>query len=910
MVTRGVVHRGLAGLAAVAVWLAVPAAAQAQKVFGDRIECTPNAGVRFCPGSVSTRVRTFDNIPLDVNVTLPGESGTGPYPLVIQLHGYGGAKSGLSASQPFAERGYAVLNYTARGFGQSCGAATSRNTPACARGWIHLADSRFEVRDSQHLAGLLVDEGFVEPQKIAATGGSYGGGQSLQLAALGDRMRMPDGSYAPFVSPTKKIPMRIAATAPVIPWSDLVYSLLPNGRTLDYTVTRGEAPPAGLATGDDLAPVGVKKETFVDGLYASGQASGFYAPPGVDSDADLTRYFTRVNAGEPYTDPVVADAVDELARHHSGFYIDRSQAPAPTFISNGFTDDLFPVDEALRFTNRTLQEHPDAKIGQLHFDHGHQRGQTKSADTALLQDRILSWFDHYVRGVGPEPPGGVEVLTQTCPKTAPSEGPFSAPTYGQIHPGEVRLVEPAARVVSSEVDGVDKRVLDPIVAGNNPCGRTSAADQPQPGVATYRLPAVTGNGYTLAGAPTVIADVAVTSATPRETQLATRLWDVAPDGQQTLVARGLYRPEGSGRQVFQLHPNAYRFATGHVAKLEVLGQDTPYARKSTGPAATFTATLSNLELRLPTLESRSCAADAQVVAPAEPFVSTGSMVASQALVPAAVPCGAPPTPPLPGAAAPACSDVSVLVARGGSATVPLRCSDPDAGTTLTYSIESPPAGGTATLNPDGTATYRADPEFSGQDQFTYRASDGALSSNVATVRITVPASASGPAGSTTPSPGDPSPGESTTGPRVRCLPALSKVRARGIGPVRVGDSRSQVRRRAGREAAAGSSSLFYCVRGGGLVTAVTHRGSVRLVTSTARNHRSRSIRSGSRARAVRRAYRTARFIGDDVLLVRRAGKGLIFGTRRGRVSFVGVTSAKLARRPALILRDLRRSAAI
>jgi hypothetical protein len=31
--------------------------------------------------------------------------------------------------------------------------------------------------------------------------------------------------------------MRIAAAVPVIPWTDLAYSLEPNGRTLDYTIT-------------------------------------------------------------------------------------------------------------------------------------------------------------------------------------------------------------------------------------------------------------------------------------------------------------------------------------------------------------------------------------------------------------------------------------------------------------------------------------------------------------------------------------------------------------------------------------------------------------------------------------------------------------------------------------------------
>ena len=52
------------------------------------IACTPQEGVRFCPGSVATRVKTFDGVPLDVNVTLPAKRSR-HLPLIIQLHGYG-----------------------------------------------------------------------------------------------------------------------------------------------------------------------------------------------------------------------------------------------------------------------------------------------------------------------------------------------------------------------------------------------------------------------------------------------------------------------------------------------------------------------------------------------------------------------------------------------------------------------------------------------------------------------------------------------------------------------------------------------------------------------------------------------------------------------------------------------------
>ena len=74
------------------------------------------------------------------------------------------------------------------------------------------------------------------------------------------------------------------------------------------------------------------------------------------------------------------------------------------------------------------------------------------------------------------------------------------------------------------------------------------------------------------GSATVIADFTLPGDT---SQVAARLLDVAPDGQETLVARGLWRPATGGptRQVFQLHPNGWTFAEGHVPKLELLPKD-------------------------------------------------------------------------------------------------------------------------------------------------------------------------------------------------------------------------------------------------------------------------------------------------------------------------------------------------
>jgi alpha-beta hydrolase superfamily lysophospholipase len=587
--------------------LAFPAAAGAAgpRPFGT-LACVPSDGMRFCEGTVATRVKTFDGVPLDVNVALPQTGDTG-LPLVVLSHGWGGRKFGAEDMRPWAARGYAVLAFTARGFGDSCGSVASRaaDPAGCARGWIRLDDVRYEARDVQHLAGLLADQGIVDPQRVGVTGISYGGGVSLELAALRDRVALPDGTLAPWTSPGGR-PMRIAGAVPEIPWSDLAYSLLPNGRTLDYTIT---------GPTDDLDPPGILKQSYVSGLFGSGAATGYYAPPGADPDADLPGWYAVFTAGEPYG-PQAQPIGRELAAHHSPYHVDHSRPPAPTLIANGFTDDLFPVDEALRFWNRTRAEHPGTPMSLLFLDFGHARGQNKPADVAHYQQRRLAWMDRYVKGDATAPAlQGVEALTQTCPAGAPSGGPYRAPTWRALHPGEVRLRSAAPQtVVSAAGDPAVAAAIDPI-GGQGACATTSAADEA--GTANYRLPAATGAGYTVLGSPTVIADLTVTGLFP---ELAMRLWDVAPDGTQKLVARGLYRPDPTGRQVFQLHPGAWRFEPGHVPKLQLLGRDAPYARASNG---TFTVGVANLDLRLPVREQPG----RQVSRPAPAVVPRGAVPA-------------------------------------------------------------------------------------------------------------------------------------------------------------------------------------------------------------------------------------------------------------------------------------------
>jgi dienelactone hydrolase len=579
-----------------------------QTISGNPIPCaTQPDGVRVCHGSdngggpLDLRLKTFDGVPLEVYVILPPAPATGTdgnYPFIVQSHGYGGSAGGPTDTEYFsptadalAHEGYAVLQLTARGFGDSCGKATAPGALGpCLNGYVRLDDTRYEARDVQYATGLLVDEGLVNPEAIGVTGESYGGGVSLELATLKNRIMNVDGSLSPWTSPAGR-PLRIAAAAPVIPWSDLVASLVPNGRTRDDQIT---SPTA------DFTPAGVEKQSFVSGLFASGAATGTYSA--TDPQANLPAWYAAINAGEPYeTNPLIPSIIYQLTRFHSPYYLldgaygTPQQAPSPLLIANGFTDDLFPVDEALRYYNLERSLYPNDPVGLIDGDFGHMRAQNKAADKALLSSRIDAFFAHYLKG-GPPATLGATAFVETCPAAAPSAGPYAAASWSALHPGRVSYVsEPTQTILSTAGDPTIAAAIDPI-AGQGACASVPAADQGT-GVATYRLPASTGNGYTLLGSATVTARLAVTG---QYAFIAERLWDVDPaTNTETLVARGVYRIDPgtpAGVQSFQLHPGAWHFAAGHIPKLELLGQDSPYLRTSNG---TFAIAVRDLRLVLP-----------------------------------------------------------------------------------------------------------------------------------------------------------------------------------------------------------------------------------------------------------------------------------------------------------------------
>jgi dienelactone hydrolase len=580
----------LAAVCTATLFLLAPSVSRAELVTSALgIPCAPGAGgTQQCTGTMATRVPTWDGVPLDVNLTFPPAAQDGPYPLIIALHGWPFTKETTAADanpSELAPKGYAVLSYTARGMGLSCGLAPSRTGAGCARGWVHIADARYEAHDAQYLAGLLADAGLIQPRRIGATGSSYGGGQSFILAALRDRTMARDGRLVPWRSPNGK-PMRIAAAAPRIGWTDLTYALTPNGETIDF---HSRNPYRDSRTG-------VPKASWLDTLYSLGQALAYYAPEGADPEADITGWKKFIRKGDPYDRATARALIREFKRHRSPYYFMRA-TPAPILAYNAFTDDLFPADEAIRAYNLERALFPRAEMSMLFADgFGHARASLAASAPGWSEARD-AFFDHYLLGKNPRyRPLGVETYTQGC-NGQPVEGPFRTRTWHGQHPGEVDASFRGTK--SFDGKGGSQAIadaVDPNASGGFAGSCRTVDEETDADTASYSLPRVGGSGYTLLGAPTVVTNVRTSGGFP---QIQARLWDVTPDGKQTLVTRGAYAadPAASGRRVlFQLHPNGWHFMAGHVVKLELLGRDSPYGQASNTP---FTVRVSRLRLELP-----------------------------------------------------------------------------------------------------------------------------------------------------------------------------------------------------------------------------------------------------------------------------------------------------------------------
>ncbi|MFL5481107.1 MAG: CocE/NonD family hydrolase [Gemmatimonadaceae bacterium] len=530
------------------------------------LDCSPTSdGGRVCNGYLRSDV---DKTLLDTRLELP--AGAGPFPLVALIHGYGGSKtsSGDIAARLRAD-GYAILRYSTRGFGDSWGQ-------------VNLADLHAEIGDLRSMIGQVVDEKdfALNPDAVAVTGASYGGGHSW-LALV-----------APTFVTQKKNTVRIRAVIPIAPWSDLLYSLLPNGRPHN-----------------SLDGLGALKLSYVNGLYGSGIRQN-PARPYPNYPDYFIAWHAYVNATEPSSiDPVWQSITD-------GFTIGRSiwwqqafwqsvsgGSRVPVFQVQGFTDDLFPLPEAKRMLLALQTVAPDYPITSYFGDLGHPRARNQAAEVDYVLGLIEPWLAYYLKGEGP----------------APTPSIYASRTDEAFNPDHVIRVNDWSGLSTAEITEDWNGTPTPLV---NPatCIASGVFWDPFVGIADGELqpyltpppPSDTGacslstfsftptSDLTISGQPTVTLDAVVAG---HRVQLNVRLIDVNGTSER-LITRGTITLDaglgvniGATQILIPTYGNLWLVPAGHTIRLEISNVDSPYMTPSREPSTTI---ISAVHLRVPT----------------------------------------------------------------------------------------------------------------------------------------------------------------------------------------------------------------------------------------------------------------------------------------------------------------------
>lgn len=571
-------------------------------------------GVRFCPSAtLNDRVPSFDRAPLDVDVTLPA-SGAGPWPTIIMASPTGSSKTSYETTKAsgvgnfgqgysnvwFANHGYAVVTYSLRGSFGSCGTLQSRQGyPACDAEQFEFGDQRYDARDAQYLLGVLVDQRIADPNALGMTGISLGSIETLEVALLKNRIRLMDGSYAPWTSPLG-VPLRLSAAYANASIPDVLDAAIPNGRFLSFDPSTAN---------NDHTPIGVLKLSFASVFtYGTSPASNYWDIPTTPGGFNLPEDVAVAATALP-GNTLVTQFANELHDYHQAIGIKLTSAPAPLLVEDGWGDVAVDgAEQALRVANYAKQV-PGSNVSLQLLDWGHPLAGGKSADILANFLQATDFFNHYLQGKpGGPAPGTVTAYTATCPTSAPSGGPFVAQGMDALNPGAVRISSTAAQLVASGGNPAIGVGLDPVAAGagigSGACQAFPVTDWP--GTAVYSQPVA--KTFTMLGLPTMRFNLATFGIGG---QLNARLWDVAPDGTETYVTRGTYAltDNQTGSVTWQMWGGGHTFPAGHTIRVELLAQDAPTERPSLIP---FIATVSNFTIEIP---SHDRADGGQIVKP-------------------------------------------------------------------------------------------------------------------------------------------------------------------------------------------------------------------------------------------------------------------------------------------------------
>ncbi|WP_133874187.1 alpha/beta fold hydrolase [Paractinoplanes brasiliensis] len=508
-----------------------------------------------------------ENVTLDARLYLPRDR-DGKVPAVLLAHGFGGTKESVSDdAESLAGRGYAVLTYTAEGFGRS-------------GGQIHLNSPDHEIRDAQGLLDWLAARPEIRTDaagdpRVGVVGGSYGGALALMLAGQDPR---------------------VDAIVPSITWNDLTNVFLPQSADTPATGVfkkgwagvffgnGGAAPSATQLTGPSAPPTGITVDP----------ACGRFA-------ADVCRaYLDVATSGTPDQ-----ATVDLLRRSSPAATLSRIKAP--TLLVQGAVDTLFPLSEA--DANARAIAATGTPVRVAWFTGGHDGGAGPQTDQDRVKFLTAQWLDHYVKGEGKTPSddftysrvAGFSALDRDLVTNGYSDDAY--PGLGGTGTTSLSLQGPAQPIANppngnpgalSSLPGAGGR-LSELLSG-------VAADIPGQH-ATFESGPVT-KAIDIVGSPTV----RLRAASPTgEATLFVKLYDVDQSGAETLSA-GLVAPvrltdlpatlEESEVRTVRLPAIVRQIDAGHSVRVVVATTDQAFL--SPVQPATYTVQVGT-ELLLPTV---------------------------------------------------------------------------------------------------------------------------------------------------------------------------------------------------------------------------------------------------------------------------------------------------------------------
>ncbi|WP_390897451.1 CocE/NonD family hydrolase [Streptomyces justiciae] len=532
--------------------LATPAPATGQYTV-TALKFTVQAGGRACT--------------IDADLYRP--TGVDRAPAVLATNGFGGSKSDGSTDvigKAFAERGYVSLVYSGLGFGNS-GCLISLDDPdidgRAASGLIDFLAGKRAADDGTKADFVTLDrEG--DP-RVGMIGGSYGG--AIQLA-------------------TAAVDHRVDAIVPMITWNDLAYSLDPNNAA--------------------RAVPGAFKWQWTNGFYLIGESQPLTTvnldPSRINSlgclhfVTDACDTVRTLNSGS-YP---AADTAELLAYARSVSPVSYlSRVKAPTLLVQGQADSLFNLNEATA-TYKTLKaQGTTAKM--IWQSWGHSGGQVAgelnlsqgNLESSYVGKRVLAWFDRYLRK---------QKNTDTGPAFAYYRDWITDPNGTYATAGSLPVLSQKL-YLSGDGKLVDNR--GKVTRGSRTYSNwlvpTSHSESSLAGIVGLPDPAPydtagTYLGWTsepLARATDVVgapkAKLRVVSPTAARTQnsgnaadklvLFAKLYDVAPDGTQTLVHRlvaPVRVPDVTRSFTVTLPGIVHRYEQGHRLRFVVAASDDAY----------------------------------------------------------------------------------------------------------------------------------------------------------------------------------------------------------------------------------------------------------------------------------------------------------------------------------------------